>query len=107
MKTKAFSILLAVLTTASLISVASAQRANGKFGSLGINKDATTQFTKPAPRVLPEICVSDACCITKTQVQTAGGRATRITSKKVKACITNCQIASNDQRPVCGKGKRA
>ena len=107
MKTKAFSILLAVLTSASLIPVASAQRANGNFGAQRIDKSASTQVQKSTPRALPETCVSDACCITKTQVQTAGGRATRITSTKVKACKTTCQIASNDQRAACGKGQRA
>ena len=107
MKTKTFSILFAVLTSASMIPVASAQRAYGKFGVQRIGKGASTQVVKSTPRALPETCVSDACCITKTQVRTGRGRATAITSTKVKACKTTCQIASNDQRTFCGKGKRA
>ncbi|GAA5117446.1 hypothetical protein JIN84_17350 [Luteolibacter yonseiensis] len=107
MKTKAFSILLAVLTLASMIPVASAQRANGNLAPQRIDKGASTQVAESATRALPKTCVSQACCITKSQVQTAEGRSTRITSTKVKACNTACQIASNDQRAACGKGKRA
>ena len=102
MKTKAFSILLAVLTSASMIPAAYAQRANWKFGSPRIDKSASAQVTKSTPRALPKTCVSDACCTTKTGVQTAGGRVTRISATKVKACKTACQIASNDHRVVCG-----
>jgi hypothetical protein len=107
MKTKAFSILLAVLASASMVPVASAQRANGNFGSQRIDKGASSQEAKPAPQVLPEACISNSCCTTKFQTRTAGGRSAITVSEKVKSCDTTCKIATNNHRSTCGKGRRA
>lgn len=107
MKTKAFSILIAVLTSASMVPMAFAQRANGNFSPQQIAKDASTQMTKSTSRALPEMCVTDACCVTKVQIKTAGGRATGVTTTKTVDCKTSCKIATNDRRSVCGKGRKA